>query len=362
MDRLAELLLGSALNHQQAATQGDLEELKGTARLLRGELDQVIEDEVASDQACEAANVNIERLQAIATEKILCRDELRKESHDVGADLQDVNDACHGEEQKLLALHQRIEDLNEERRQAATDAVDLQKTAARIRHTLETTVPETLFRLRADVQNLQTECEIEQIKLREIQNQQSVAQNKLDTTRQQREEIQSRAAELHKQLKEEKTHNELLHTRNQFLTDQLQGIGGKVPKDNVISSVQDLFSKITTRGNHRHSMIMKPSRLHNSPCRSDHQSHSASLGDLRNSQQNVHTSIKSDQLFYMPPLLHQMNLNPNEGQSENNVYKPGHRQGISILCKDDDSSIVSALTVDEAEFKTRSGRVEEEQE
>lgn len=363
MDRLAELFLGSAPRHQ-AATPSDLEELQRTARLLRSELDRVIEDKVAGDQTCEAVDGNIERLRALATEKKLRRDELSKESNDAEADSHDVKDACHSEEQKLHGLHQHIQHLRDERQRVSAAVVDARNTTARVKHTIETAFPETTcFRLRADVQNLQTEQEIGQIKSRGINNQRKVVHNNLDTKRQQREEIQSRAEELHKQIEEEKTRNELLHTRNQFLTDQLQRIGGRAPHDNVISSVQNLFTKMTTKRNHRDSTIMKPNSLRNSSCESNHQSPTPSLNNISNSQQKAQNSILTDQLLYRPPLLlHQMDVAPDEIQPENNVYKFGQRRGISIFCKDDDdNSIVSALTVDETEFENHGNRVTEKQ-
>lgn len=140
MDRLAELFLGSA-PLQQAATPIDLKELQQTARLLRSELDRVIEDKVAGDQACETVDGNIERLRALATEKKLRRDELSKESNDAEADSHDIKDACHSEEQKLHALHRHIQHLRDERRRVSAAVVDARNTTARVKHTIETDFP-----------------------------------------------------------------------------------------------------------------------------------------------------------------------------------------------------------------------------
>lgn len=364
MERLAGLFLGSEARHHPASTPADLKELQRTARLLRSELDQVIEDEVAGDEACEVVTDNIISLRVLAAERRRERDVLKKHADDAELDCHAVQEACRCEEQKLSLLRENITWLRDDTSRAAADIIKTRKETQQIKYTLETSLSETAFRLRADKQNLQTECEIEEIRVRELTSQRSIMQQNLESKQQQLDQIQSNVATLCKELDEEATKQEMYQNRHQFLIEQLESMGGKIPKDNVFSSVQQLFTKMVTKesnqiqNNHlAPTMIVRRHTVHNSSHQSNHPvlTSSPSLTNLHNSQQQTHSSFATDKLLREPTYIHQVGASPNELHPGNNVYKIGHQyQDITIPCGDDNDTIVSALTLDEKEFQSLS--------
>lgn len=361
MERLAEFFLGGNEAHDPAATPADLKELQRTTRLLRNELDRVIEDEVAANEAYEEATDNIRRLRAFAGDRRRERDTLRKLADDAENDCHAVHDACRCEEQKLKMINENISWLRDGASRAVVDAVEARNETQQLARALTTDVPETFFRFRADVQNLKTECEIGEILVREFSEQRKMLQQHLGDKAQQLDEIQSQVAKLSNELLVERTRQEMNQTRCQFLSDQLERMGGKVPGDNVLFSVQDLFTKMTkhqadprTRRKSllSQSVIVKPNSGQNCSPPSIHPLPSSlSVTNIHSLQQHTaKSSFLTDNVFHKLPQIYQMG---NEIQPENNVYKIGHNhQGISICCKDDDETIISALTLEEMEFRS----------
>jgi hypothetical protein len=361
LTELATHFLGSDSSRHPSATPEDLKELQRTARLLRTDLDRVIEDEVAGDEAFEAASDSIVRLRSSVAKRRVERDSLRYEADDAHADCLEVEHACLSEERKLNALHEELIQLRDDTKQAAADVVQTRHKTQQIKYTLETAVPDTIFRLRADLQNFQTECEIDEIRVKNLNSQRKEVTQYLETKRQQLDESKCLAAGTCKEIEDAKSQRELNLSRYEFLAEQLQRMGGKVPRDGALSSVQHLFSKMSTKDTHprrksvlSQSTAIKPNSVHNNPPQTDHNQiqTSASLSNLRNSQQQTQSSLTTDRLHTIPR-IYQMGVTPNDIQPENNVYMKRGHQGISIMCPDDDDkSIVSALTVDETEFRS----------
>lgn len=375
MNRLSDLAnryLGGESSSQSchpAVTPADFSELQRTAFLLRIDLDRVIEDKVANDEACGMENDNIMRLRALAAERRRERDALRRKADEARSVWKDVWDACCCEERKRSSLQDEVYRLREDTRQNSMDIIERREEALQIQRKLEMNGPETAFRLRAELQNMKMECEMERIRLRKLIDQRDGAHCDLEEKKRQHEEIQCYVASLRNEIYMARTELEMNKTRNQLLADQLQGIGGKVPNENVLSSVKEMLINMSVK---QIPIGWNSDLAESSATRANCEKYKSLLQDHRccenlmdesnqyNSQQQTQSSLLTfDQLHKLPRIFHMGVDNKNNGKLCNNVYsKPGH-QGISILCKDNDS-IVSALTVDETEFPSLSDRAEEQ--
>ena len=343
--RLSEIatqfLWGETASHRPAATAEDIKELKHAARLLRDELDQVIEDEVEGNQAFENVTDNLSRLRALAADRRRELDALRRESDDAQTDYREVQQACKDEGHKMCSLRENVVTLRDGIKRATSEALKIRGQTRQIKYTLETAVPDTIVRLKADGQNMQTDCEIKEIRLRDLKCQMKVMRQCLDSKRKEVDSVQCHAANQQKELEEARKQYDSNHTRYISLADQLQSMGGKVPKDNLVTSVQHLFTKLTTKESRQ-----KNSYSQDCIPETDQQQQLSSperITNLRDSQQQT-----TDRLFNLPR-QYQIGVPANENQQQCNVYLQHGHQGKSIHCKDDDT-IVSSLTVDENEI------------
>ena len=343
----------SISSHRPAATAEDIKELKHAARLLRNELDRVIEDEVAGNQACEAATDNVGRLRSLAADRRHELEALRRKADEAHADCLQVQQAYKDEEDRMNDLRENAVIFQNDIRRAASEALKIRGQTKQIKYTLETAVPDTIFRLRADVQNIQTDCEIKEIHLRDLRSQMKIIRQSLDSKRQEIDAIECRATNQQKELEEARKQYDLNHTRYISLADQLQGMGGKVPRDNLVTSVQHLFTKMTTKESTRKNEFSNSQNCIPEADDHHHQQQQLlspeSIPNLRDSQQQTHTSFTTTDHFFNLPRQYQIGVPSNENQQKGNVYLQQGHQGMSIHCKDDDT-IVSSLTVDEKEF------------
>ena len=329
---MMKYFLGSD-NRQRPAntvTTAELQELQSAARFLRSELDAVVEDEVACHEACEAASDNILRLRALSANRRDERDGLKMRAVGAQAEYHAAQESCSCEERRITALHKDLSGLRDGIKVDAARVVEARDQTRRIKFTLDTAVPETIFRLRAEVQNSLTECEIEKIQVKNLSDINTDLQNYVKKARQQQTEIEYRVAQLNKELEEAKTQHDLSQTRYQFLSHQLQCVN---PNNNMMSSVQNLFAKMTAR------------EVSSSSPKQD-QSTAVQSNDTHNTTSKYEKQINNLQCaaneLFKPPEMWIIR----ETQSENKLCKAGQHENTSILCKNIDDDM-SALTLDQ---------------
>lgn len=325
---MMKYFLRSDDRHRQATTvsTAELDELQIAARFLRSELDAVVEDEVACHQACEAARNDNLRSRELTTNRRHERDGLKMRAVDAQAEYHATQESCSCEEQRIAALHEHLSGLRDGISLDAARVVETRDQIRRIKYTLDTAVPETIFRLRAEVQNSLTECEIEEILMKNLTNLNTDLQKQLKNLRQQQTEIGCCVAQLNKEREEANTQHDLSQNRYHFLSDQLQRAN---PNNNMMSSVQNLFAKITTREvssgpKQDQSTSVQSNNTHNTISKYEKQSNSL---------------CTANQLLRPPEIIR-------EAQAGSNDYIAGQREGTSILCGDNDDNM-SALTLDQ---------------
>ncbi|KAL3803167.1 hypothetical protein HJC23_003442 [Cyclotella cryptica] len=377
MNRLSDLAIrylggeSSSQSRHPSVTPADFSELQRTARLLRIELDEVIEDQVANDEACGMANDNIVRLRALTAERRRERDALRREADEASGVWKEVWNACCCEERKRSAIREEVAHLREEARRSAMGVFERRKEIQQIKSKVEMNDADMVFQLRAELQNMKMDCEMEGIRLRKLKSQRDSVYSDVEEKKRRQDEIQCYVASLRKEIDEARTELEINKTRYQLLVKQLQAIGGKVPNENILSSVKDMLTKMSAQKDpDGRNNDLAQSKATQTFCDDDKlqlQEHrrcanvTVDESNQHNLQEQTQPSLfTSDQLHKSPRIFLMGVNNKTNGESCSNVYsKPGHH-GVSILCKDDDS-VVSALTVDETEFHSLFDGVEEEQ-
>ena len=341
----ATSLLSNPTTPSFKPTQKDYTDLQRTASELRTELDRVIIDEVAGDEARGAASDTIAKLRGLALERRKERDALRKRADEACADCNDVHEACKREERRRGVLNQEINRLNKEMRCALHDTESIREEVTRIQNVLVTEDAETIFRLRAEVQNMKTECEMEEIKVRKLSSQKEGVQYDLETKCLERDEVNCHIQELQKEIKEAKSELEMNRARHEILSGQLIGMGGTIPNESIFSSVRDLLTK---------KSCIDVARVKPKPQNDIVRSTSDNNISQRNRNQTSKHTHELNSSFVL-------GVAPNDIQPQNNVYSKLTHQGKTLLCKQhEDGSVVSALTLDETEFPSVMGGEEDE--
>ncbi|KAL7433824.1 hypothetical protein ACHAXM_003756 [Skeletonema potamos] len=226
----------------EVVSEADVEGLKFEIAKLQKQLHQIVDQEIASNnEACGVATNGIVQLN-IEMEK-LTKERCR------------LNEELGMETEALKALERQFEEELDTGRKCQEDVVRLRSAAeaaraeintlhAEIDHCIyfqERVDSETFYRLKADVQNLETDKDRDIIRLRHLKSEREELQSALDQLAAERDAYLVKAQKLEKELQDERMTHDMYKTHHEALYEHAERLGvvGKV--DNVIASFKGFF-------------------------------------------------------------------------------------------------------------------------
>ena len=201
--------------------------MQTTVDALQKQLAQIVDhDNAPNNEACGVANDGMELLRNEIDERRRARDELRNGLDEAKRELGRVEDACAREREEAEQCRRDIAKLKEETVQTKEEAANLRAEAEQMAFFQEDVDTETKHRLRADVQNLETEKERDQIRIRQLNNERSALRAELEDIRAMRDAHRTVAAERQRELEEARMTLEMYKAHQDSLSAHLKELGG----------------------------------------------------------------------------------------------------------------------------------------
>ena len=227
----------------EVVTEAEVEDLKIEISKLQKQLHQIVDQEIASNnEACGVATNGIVQLN-IEMEKFTeerCR----------------LNEELSLETEALKALDRQCEDELGSRRKYQEDDVRLRsamETAKAESMTLHSEIDqinyfqaqvdkETYYRLRADVQNLETDKDRDIIHLRHLKSERKELQSELNQLAAERDAFKVIAQKFSKEIQDDRMTRDMYKAHNGALYEHAERLGVVGKMDNVISSFKSFFN------------------------------------------------------------------------------------------------------------------------
>mmetsp|Transcript_20132 Transcript_20132/g.43728 ORF Transcript_20132/g.43728 Transcript_20132/m.43728 type:complete len:393 (-) Transcript_20132:65-1243(-) len=211
----------------EPVTQSEVSELKLAVSALRKHLQHIVEDEIAqNNEACGVAANGMILLRNERDGERHQRDELRGKLEDAKSELAQMENRCSQENEQRETCRDDVVRMQGDTEQARKEMINLHAEMKQMTFFQDDVDAETKYRLRADVQNLETERERDEIRLRRLNTDRSGLRSELERLQSERDALQYVANERQKELSEAKMTQDMYRAHQEALTIHLQNLGG----------------------------------------------------------------------------------------------------------------------------------------
>mmetsp|Transcript_45201 Transcript_45201/g.94825 ORF Transcript_45201/g.94825 Transcript_45201/m.94825 type:complete len:389 (-) Transcript_45201:75-1241(-) len=247
-------------------TDEEIEELNDTAQSLRKELQQIVDGEIApNNEACGVAANGMVMLQNEMKEKKLKLIKLRHMLDEARRELDNVEEQCTQEKKDWEKCREDAIQVQEDTDEARQEAINLRAEIKQMTYFQENVDTETMYRLLADVQNLKTDQERDEIRLRKLTTERNSLQSELKELEALRKAHEIVAADQQRELSEAKMTQDMYKTHQEFLTSHLKELGGDTK--NVFGLLSDSFKGLFKAQPVKESIDEKPTEQTSSDLR-----------------------------------------------------------------------------------------------
>ena len=220
----------------ESVTASEVSELKATVVALRKRHRQILGDENAScSEACDLVADAMQFLRNELESKRSERDGLRGVMDEVKGELDRVENDYASERELRESCRDDVVRMTQETEKARRDIINLRVEMKQKTFFQETVDTETKHRLRADLQNLETERERSAIKLRNLRKEREQWKSKFEQLQAERDAYQLAAGERKQELSETKMTKDMYSAHQEALSLHLELLGGD-PTNNILSA------------------------------------------------------------------------------------------------------------------------------
>ncbi len=229
----------------EVVTEADVEELKIEISKLQKQLHQIVTHEIASNnEACGVATngivqLNIE-MDKLTKERCRLNEELTMETEALKA----LERQCEEELDTGRKCQEEIVHLRSAIEAAKAESNTLHAEIDQCIYFQEKVDNETFYRLKADVQNLETDKDRDIIRLRHLKSEREELQSALDQLVAERDAYQVIAQKMAKELQDERMTHDMYKTHHGALYEHAERLGVVGKMDNVISSFKGFFTNM----------------------------------------------------------------------------------------------------------------------
>lgn len=211
----------------ESVTASEASDLKATVVALRKRHRQILGEENAScSEACDLVADAMQFLRNELDSKRSERDGLRGVMDEVKDELDRVENEHTSERELRESCRDDVVRMTQETEKARTDIISLRVEMKQKTFFHETVDTETKHRLRADLQNLETERERSAIKLRNLRKERDQWKSKLEQLHAERDAVQLAAGERKQELSEAKMTKDMYSAHQEALSLHLEILGG----------------------------------------------------------------------------------------------------------------------------------------
>lgn len=242
--------LRNRLQRTEVVTENDCDGLRTEISKLERQLHQIVDQEIVSNnEACGVATNGIVQLHIEMDKLTEERSRLKKERNVESDSLKALERQCEEELDTRRKCQEDITRLGSAIESAKAESKALRAEIDQLNYFQQQVDNETYFRLRADVQNLETDKDRDVIHLRHLKSERDKLQTELNQLCAERDAFEVIAQKSLKELEDErmtidmyKAHQEALHEHAERL-----GVAGKnqlvdmLSPDNMISSFRGFF-------------------------------------------------------------------------------------------------------------------------
>mmetsp|Transcript_7858 Transcript_7858/g.16819 ORF Transcript_7858/g.16819 Transcript_7858/m.16819 type:complete len:359 (+) Transcript_7858:112-1188(+) len=212
-------------------TEEELNELRSTIISLRQTYDRVLVEGRSDDQTCGAANYEFGQLQHEVFERRKERDRLLFELNRAKCELNDLHEQCEKEKEAGDACREEAAQLEKQMEEAKSEILKLRGETEMISYFQDTVETETIYRLRADCQNLEIEREMDEIKVRHLKIERDELVSQLDKLKEESKALNNDSEGKSREMIEAEMEYDMQYVRQQALIEHLERSGWKPPKD-----------------------------------------------------------------------------------------------------------------------------------
>lgn len=211
----------------EPVTESEVRALRSTARALRKQLAQIVDEEIApNNEACGVATDGMEMLRKEVGGRRSARDELQGVLEGARDELGRVEDACTWEKEERERCRRNTAEVKEETARLREDEVNLRAEMDQMNFFQKSVDTETMHRLRADVQNLDTDLERDHIRLRHLNSDRKRLRSELEELRTLRDAHRIVVADQGRALDEAKMTQDMCKVHQEALLAHLKDLGG----------------------------------------------------------------------------------------------------------------------------------------
>ena len=223
----------------ETVSQADVDELQLTVSALRKQLHQIVDTEIPSNnEACGVATNGMLLLRNELDQKRTERDKLQVDFNEAQDELKCIEHNCLQQREQHETCQKDITQMKSNTEKARQKIINLQAEMKQMKYFQDVVDTETKFRLLADLQNLQTDQERDEIRLRQLKNERDTLQLQLETLTKEQDALQFVSNERQKELSEVTMTRNMYKEHQETLTLHLQSLGGD---PNIFNSISTFF-------------------------------------------------------------------------------------------------------------------------
>lgn len=221
----------------EQVSESEVLELKSTVTQLHKQLHQIIDDEIpANNEACGVATNGMVMLRNELDEKRIQRDGLRGGLEEAKGGLARIQNQCTKEKEKRETCREDVARMQKDTNEARKEAINLRAEMEQRQYFQKVVDNETMHRVRADLQNLETEKERDEIRLRNLTKERDGLQTELDRLKALRDAHQIVATEEQRKVSEAEMTHEMYKAHHEALTEHLEKLGSNLNTLDFISA------------------------------------------------------------------------------------------------------------------------------
>lgn len=220
-------------------SQADVDELQLNVGALRKQLHQIVDTEIPSNnEACGVATNGMLLLRNELDKKRAEKDELQIDFSEAQEELKCIEHNCIQQKEQHETCQKDVTRMKANTEKAKQKIVNLQAEMKQMKYFQDVVDTETKFRLLADLQNLQTDHERDEIRLRQLKNERDKLQLQLETLTKEQDALQFVSNERQKELSEVTMTRNMYKEHQETLSLHLQSLGGD---PNIFNSISTFF-------------------------------------------------------------------------------------------------------------------------
>lgn len=258
------------MSRAEQITEPEVAELRATVRHLRHSLDQIVNEGCSNEQTCDAVINEAEHLRRDVEERKRERNNLLEGLKRARGGLAALEEQCAQEREGEQSCRQDAIRMERAMEDAKEETMKLRAEIEQMTHFQENVDTETMYRLQADVQNLEIEREQDAIKTRHLKSERTELLFVLEKVKAERDALHLRIPnEKSREFIEAEMEYDMQKARQEALIVHLEGMGMAVPKnlaslhkpDNLVTSFQELIkglSKHISMNSGRLSPLVSP--------------------------------------------------------------------------------------------------------